>query len=172
MRGTANHCWRMVTLGLMAGCGEAPPEANQIASGVYFRGELIAPDGLFATTTSTTYSMGGRIIPEGVDPLATACSTPFGDPYYEWPSPPRVYEGRAIAYEHATAREVIMVSPRSYRQLSWDLNQGRPPLLPGEFWGVGPIVETIPCGAPIQGVCYRGGHFEVPITLELFPGCP
>lgn len=157
-------------LSLMVGCG-GTGEANFLPIGIQFRGQLIAPQGLFDGSPSTTYQMGGNIIPGGEDPLITACTTPFGSPP-DRSVPPTLYLAETVGYEHPTARQVIMVSPRPYEQIAWDLNQGMPALLPGEFWGVTPIVETVPCSAPLDGVCYYGGRFELPITLEVFPGCP
>lgn len=159
-------------LGGLLGCGEKDRSLGILTDSLHFQGQVIVPEGLLETNPSTTYVQGGTIVPPGTDPLVAACTVRFGGPSTSTPVPLDTYVVGQLEYTYPSARVVVLRATRTLEEMDVDEAAGRPGMLAGDFWGIGPETQTEPCFTQTAGVCYYGGYFDPPVTLEVFPGCP
>lgn len=162
---------RIILLGFLSGalgCGQEDGEIS-LPAPLTFTGEVIVPDGLLETNTSTTYVQGAIIVAPGTEPIVAACTTRMSTINFRVSD---TYGADTIDYTHPTARVVVLRASRSVEEMAIDETAGRPGMLAGDFWGIGPETPTIPCLTPKNGICIYNGVFEQAVTLEIFPGCP
>jgi hypothetical protein len=181
-----------------AGCGDAGRGLAHSQSSLHIGGDVQVGVGLDAHASSsdaggTTFTrlpdsgrriLYSRVIPEDVDPLLVACSTPDGDANEVW----LLYPGsRNSSYgdysrpwpDHYRASRSAVTVPRVRALITLHPRNARgemAPLEPGDAWGLSEVVAPWSCAPPALaqlGVCHYAGDFlERTITLEPFPGCP